>query len=284
MIKIINNIEEVLDFIYSLSVNDLYASYPRRNIRENIKDEVETSIREANCNVLGYYNQDELCGVCIYFWRLDQKYAQTIYFLINKHFEKIAEEMINYIRNQLPGYELYIGFPFSNKIANQYFIENNIECIESSIVTNLYNLELIDIEKKDNLYKVDIHSFDEYAIFHDKHAIPLKMYYDSSNLKKELNRFGIFTYKHNNLIYGSIFAKFDKELSDVVGLFIDEEYKNKGIESMLLSEMLVQLYNECGAVKEVLYFIDEDSNEELKTALNQGFKVKENYRCYRCIL
>ena len=284
MIKKINNSEEVLEFICNLSNNDFYASYPRRYIREIIKDDIETSIRQQNCNVIGYYSKDKLCGVCDYFWKYDQKYAQTSYFLINENYDKIAKEMINYIRNQLAGYELYIGFPFSNENANQYFTKNNIECIESSIVTNLYNLDLLDIEMNDNLYRVDIHSFDEYAKFHDKHAIPLKMYYDSSNIKKEMNRFCILIYKCNNVICGSIFTKVDKDLSDVVGLFIDEEYKNKGIESILISEMLVQLYKECGAVKEILYFIDEDCNEELKIALNLGFKVKENYRCYRCLL
>lgn len=63
-----------------------------------------------------------------------------------------------------------------------------------------------------------------------------------------------------------------------------DEYKNNGIEGTLVNEMLVQLYNEVGCVKEILFFIDEDCDYKLNIALNAGFKIKEKYRCYKWVL
>lgn len=46
----------------------------------------------------------------------------------------------------------------------------------------------------------------------------------------------------------------------------------------------MQLYKEFGSLKEILYFIDEDSTEELNSALAAGFKINDTYRCYKCEL
>ncbi|QSX04637.1 hypothetical protein JYG23_07930 [Sedimentibacter sp. zth1] len=284
MIKTIHRFEEVFNFVWELSQNNSHASYPRRNSMKEIKKDIEKAIDADNENIVAYYHQDILYGVCIYFWECNEKYAQTTYFLISENYDQIAEEMIDYIRKQLVGYELLIGVPFSNKNANQCFKKKNIECIESSIVTSLYNLKLHPKHKHDCVYKVSIDNFEEYAIFHDKHAIPSEMYYDSKNLKNDIDRFLILTFRNDDKIYASIFTKTDKDLSEVVGLFIDKEYKNKGIENVLINEMFVQLYNEFGSIKEILYFVDEDCTDELNLALNVGFDVKEKYRCYKCIL
>ena len=48
--------------------------------------------------------------------------------------------------------------------------------------------------------------------------------------------------------------------------------------------MLTRLYNELGEVKEIVYFIEEDSTNELNAALTAGFEVQAKYRCYKCIL
>jgi GNAT superfamily N-acetyltransferase len=192
--------------------------------------------------------------------------------------------LIGYIRNQLSGYELFIGVPFSNENANQYFSKKNIECIEASIVTNLYNLKAHSNQKHACVDKITKDNFEEYAVFHDKHAVPSGGYWNSKNLKKDMDRFQIFVFRKDEAIHASIFTKTGKELSDVIGLFVDEEYKNKGIESILINEMLMQLYNAFGEIKEILFFIDENCTDELNIALAAGFEIKEKYRCYKCVL
>jgi len=284
MIKTIHKLEEVIDFAWELSQDDLYASYHRIKSMKEIKEKMEKAISGDNENIIACYDENILCGVCIYFWKCDEKYAQTIQLSIRKDYDKIADEFIGYISKQLPGYELFIGVPFINKNANQYFKKKNIECIESSIDTRLYNLEAPINQKHDHVEKITKSNFEEYAIFHDKYAIPLEMYYNSENLQKDIERFRILAFKQEKAIHGSIFAKAGKGISEIFGLFVDEEYKDKGVEGILINEMLMQLYNEFGAVEEVVYFIDEDSNEELNSVLAAGFQIKDHYRCYKCIL
>jgi hypothetical protein len=284
MIKTIQRLEEVIDFAWELSQDDLYASYHRIKSIKEIKEKMEKAISADNENIIACYDENVLCGVCIYFWKCDEKYAQTIQFSIREDYDQIADEFISYISKQLPGYELFIGVPFTNKNANQYFKKKNIECIESSIDTRLYNLEVPINQKHDHVEKITKSNFEEYAIVHDKYAIPLEMYYNSENLQKDIERFRVFVFKQEEAIHGSIFAKAGKGISEVFGLFVDEEYKNKGVEGILINEMLMQLYNEFGAVEEFVYFIDEDSTEELNSALAAGFQIKDHYRCYKSIL
>lgn len=284
MIKTIHKLEEVIDFAWELSQDDLYASYHRIKSIKEIKEKMEKAISADNENIIACYDENVLCGVCIYFWKCDEKYAQTIQFSIREDYDKIADEFIGYISKQLPGYELFIGVPFTNKNANQYFKKKNIECIESSIDTRLYNLEVPINQKHDYVEKITKSNFEEYAIFHDKYAIPLEMYYNSENLQKDIERFRILVFKQEEAIHGSIFAKAGKGISEIFGLFVDEEYKNKGVEGILINEMLMQLYNEFGAVEELVYFIDEGSTEELSSALATGFQIKDHYRCYKSIL
>ncbi|WP_066498260.1 GNAT family N-acetyltransferase [Abyssisolibacter fermentans] len=286
MIKRVKKLEEVIDFAWELSQDDLHASYARMESMKEVKREIERAIREENYNIVASYHENVLCGVCIYYWICDEKYAQTRAFLLRGDHDQIAEEFISHIRNQLAGYELLIGVPFTNKNANQYFKKKNIECIEASIVTKLYNLEY-NINQKINqkhecVEKITESDFAEYAIFHDKYS--LGMYYNSKNLRKDMERFRIFVFRQDEAIHGSIFVKIVRDTAEVVGLFVDKEYENKGIGSILINDMLMQLYNEFGAIKEIAYFIEEDCTDELNSVLAAGFEIKDKYRCYRCTL
>jgi len=225
-----------------------------------------------------------LCGVCCYFWEESEKYVQTTLFLIKDYYEVIAEELINYVSTELPGYELFIGFPDTNENAKEYFERKNIQCIEASIVTKLYNLKSNIREKHPSVERITEESFEEYAIFHDKHAIPLEIYYNSQSLKRDIERFRVFALREHGKIHGSIFVKAGKDMSEVFGLFVDKEYENNHFISILINEMLMELYNEFGTVKEIIYFINEGSTEELNSALSSGFEIYERYRCYKCMI
>src|SRR5699024_9194468 len=108
---------------------------------EELKEVLEKAINLENRNIIAFYHQDILYGVCFYFWISDEKYAQTLGFLIREDYDQVADKFISYISKQLPGYELFIGVPFTNKNSNEYFKKRNIECIENSIVTRICNLE-----------------------------------------------------------------------------------------------------------------------------------------------
>ncbi|MDT8715365.1 hypothetical protein IAI10_01575 [Clostridium sp. 19966] len=281
MIKTIYNTEEVIEFAWELGQNNFYASYPRKKTIKETEEAIERSIREENRKVIACYNENVLRGVCMYYWEPSEKYAQTEMFLIKEDYGQIAEEFIGYISKELHGYEIYIGFPIDNENANKYFMGNNIECLDHSIDTRLYNLSAPVNKEYEQVERITENNFEEYAAFHDKYAIPFEMYYNSKNLHKDMERFRVFVFRQDEAIHGSIFVKTFKDGAEVFGLFIDEEYKNNGIEGILINEMLFNLYKEFGALKEIVYFIDEDSSEELNIALSSGFEIKDRYRCYK---
>ncbi len=284
MVKIIDKIEEVIDFVWELCQNDLHASYPRITSMKELKDDIERAIIEDNENIIAYYHQDEICGVCIYFWNCDTKYTQTTGFLIGRDYNNVAEEFISHIQNQCPGYELLIGVPLTNINAIQFFNNKNIECIESSIDTRMYNIKINDNQKHEHVERITESNFQEYAVFHDKYAISKGMYYNSLNLKKDINCFRILVFKQEGKIHGSIFVKIYKDIAEVFGLFVDNQFNDKKIESILINDMLLELYNNFGAIKELIYFINDDCHDELHSALNAGFEIVDKYRCYKLTL
>lgn len=283
MIKTIHKLEEIVDFAWELSNDNNYASYPRNKSITHVKKNIEHAISRDNNEVIAYYHKNVLYGICTYFWIEDVKYAQTTHFLIREIYDQTAEEILGYISKQLPGYELLIGVPSTNKNAIEYFNKKNIGYI-SSTDTRMYNLKPHINHNHNFIEEINENNFEDYALFHDKYAIPLEMYYNSKNLKNDIDRFRIFVFKKDEIIHGSIFAKTSKNISEIFGLFVDKEFENRGIESILIDEMLMQLYNEFGSVDEVVYFIDGECIEELNSALDAGFEIKDNYICYKYIL
>ena len=285
MIKIIHNAEEIIDFTWELSQDNLNASYPRKESIMELKEYIKQFIDDDSKNVIASYQQGELCGICLYFWIDEEKYAQTKVLLIKDGYDQIAEEFINYISTQLTGYGFFItGIPFTNKNVNEYLRKKNIKCIESSIVTEMHNLEPPTKQRNNCVEEVNKINFDEYAKFHDRYATPLEMYYNSANLLKDIERFRILVYKNDKDIVGSVFVKIVSDSAEVFGLFVHEKYENKGVECILINEMLTKLYNEFGEIKEIVYFIEEDCTNELNAALTAGFEIQAKYRCYKCIL
>ena len=136
--------------------------------------------------------------------------------------------------------------------------------------------QYVEIITKDN--------FQEYAVFHDKYAIPSEMYYHSKNVQKEMERFLILAYREHGVIHGSIVVKVAGELAEIFAVFIDEEYEHRGIETILINEVIGTVYNEFSNIKELIYFIDEDDPEELNIVLNAGFVIEGRPRTYKCLL
>lgn len=281
MIKVINKLQQVEILGWKLSQNENFASYPRIKSKEEFENCIEKAIKEDHENIIGYFHKNVLCGICSYFWVSDVKYAQTKLFLIGEDYEKIAGEFINYIGEELAGYQLLIGVPFANKNANEYFKKNEVQCIDSSVDTRLYNLKIRENNPQLYIEKITEETFKEYALFHDRYAISLEMYYNSENLQKDIEKFRIFVFRKDGEIHGSIFVKLFKDGAEIFGLFLEERSKSKGIENILIKGMLSGLNSELSTVKEVVYFINENSYDELKAALDAGFEIEDKYRCYK---
>ncbi|WP_061996840.1 hypothetical protein [Clostridium sp. ATCC 25772] len=282
MIKTVNDFSEILDFAWSLCQDNKKNSYPRRKSKEDLQSGIEKAINSDTRKIIACYKENMLMGVCSFFWIEEEMYIQTNMFLIKDNYNITADEIINYLKNKFKGYNLLIGITFDNKDAIKYLESRNFKCIESSIDTRLYkeNYKVRNIEKTINLLQSN--QFEEYAKFHDKYA--KDMYWNSEHIKESFDDFNIFVYMENGTIMGSIFVRDLKIEAEVIGLFIDERVKGKGIESNLINVMIKNIYKKYTDINDIVYFIDEDSEIELDSAKELGFKIIDKYRCYECKL
>ena len=278
MIKVIKDINEVLDFCVELSKDNIRASYPRMLNEEFVKFELEKRLRSNASRVLAYYKGDKLCGVCAYFFITDDLYSQTTFFLISEDYEIIADSFMEYMKQDIANHEMFIGVPSTNMEAINYFTNIRTPIGENSIVVEIYNLKSNEDNLNSSISIIEKENFDEYANFHDKFAIPMEMFYDSKNLYKDMDEFLTLSYKVNGKIVASIFGC-DVE---IFGCFVEEEYKDTEVRFILLKSFLNEVCKKFGNIKEYIYFIEKGQDEELRVALENGFKIREEYVMYVC--
>lgn len=278
MIKVIKDINEVLDFSVELSKDNNRASYPRLFNEEVVRIELEKRIKSNTSRVLAYYKEEKLCGVCAYYFISEELYAQTTFFLISEDYEVVADSFIEYMKQDIANYEMLIGVPSTNIESINYFNKIKAPIGENSIVAEIYNLQSNEDNLNSSISIIEKENFDEYANFHDKFAIAMEMFYDSKNLYKDINRFLTLAYKIDEKIVASIFGC-DVE---IFGCFVEEEYKGTEIRSILLKSFLNEICKKFGEIKEYIYFIEKGQDEELSVALETGFKIREEYVMYVC--
>lgn len=281
MIEVVKKIDKVFEFAWRLSNDDQKASYPRISSKKQLESEMNARVADKDSELLAIYDHRQLIGLCFYFWEVKDKYAQTTGFLIEKEYEHTADKFLQYLHQRLPGYQLHVGVPPTNQEANAYFVKKKAECIEKSIVTRLHDLKKVPKGQGDFLERINGVNFAEYAIFHDQHAIPSEMFWHSENLKAQLDRFRVYALRQEGQICASIFASLIKGSAEIFSLFLDKEYENKGLEFVLIQGLLERLNDELGTIEEICYFIDDNSSVELTAALKAGFKIEDEYNCYR---
>lgn len=281
MIEEIKDTSEILEFIWRISQDKTKNSYPKFQSRDDLERTIECANKSDMQKIIGCYQQDILKGVTIFFWEKDDIVAQTIVFMIEDEYSINANEMIGYIKKELPYYKLLIGVPFDNVLANTYFETLNVKCIESSYDTRLKYTTRFDYEVQQQIEPLNVIEFTEYADFHDRFADEFDMYWTSERLKEHINKFRIYVYRNNGKVNGSILVMKYNEGAEVFGLFIDKELKNQGLERELIRFMLKSLYEEYSDIKEIVYFIHEKEKSELEAALEVGFEIQDTYKCYR---
>ena len=283
MIKRISRLEEVKDFVLELSLDASRASFPRLKSSKEVVFELEHVLRSKNHNLIGCYQGNKLCGVCAYYCIPEEKYAQTTVFLIASSYKAIALEMMAHLRNELPGFQLIIGVTAANIDANDYLQSDGFECVESCAVTTLDIVENSAYKKFNHIEKITQKTIENYAPFHDKFAVPQKMFFNSRNLRKDFDRFRIYASKQNNKIQGSTFVKVINRTPEIFGLFVDENCKNDALRVELLNELMSDLTADVTDFDSVLYFIEEENALDLEAALSVGFKVVDEYKSYKTV-
>ena len=281
MIVEIKETSEILEFIWRVSQDKTKNSYPKFQSKDDLEKTIERANKSVTQKIIGCYQHNILKGISIFFWEKDDIVAQTIVFMIEDEYAIHANEIIEYIKKELPGYKLLIGVPFDNVSAHTYFNALNVKCIESSYDMRLRHRSCSDYEVQQQIEHLKPTEFVEYAEFHDRFANEFEMYWTSERLKEHINKFRIHVYRNKGKINGSILVMKYNAGAEVFGLFLEKGLENKGLEIELIQFMLESLYEECSDIKEIVYFIHEKEKSELEAALEAGFEIQDTYKCYK---
>ena len=282
MIKEIKDSREVIDFAWKTYEVPEKRSYRRFDSKGVLEERMKRAINSDTERVIGCYRDDKLVGICEYFWIEEDMYAQTSALLISESYTAVADEIINYLKEHLKDYRLLIGVSAANIEASEYFEAKGMECIDDSFDTRLYKKNYKCQNVNEDIVLLDKDSFKEYAKFHDSFAGD--MYWNSTHLLESFNNFEIFVYMKNNTIKGSIFTKVLSNNYEIFGLFIEEDFKGKGVEKELLKAVINSISKKENPAKELVYFIEEGNEEELKAAKEADFEVIDHYKSYEYTL
>lgn len=282
MIKEIKDYREVIDFAWKTYEKPEKRSYRRFDSKEQLQERMKRAINSDTERVIGCYREDTLLGICQYFWIEEDMYVQTSALLIDDCYTLVAEEIIRYLKEHLNDYKLLIGISAANAEAIKYFEAKGMKCIDDSFDTRLYKKNYKCEDVNENIVLLDKEKFKKYDEFHDKFAGD--MYWNSTHILEDFNDFEIFVYMKNNIIKASIVAKVLSNNSEIFALFIEEDSMGRGIEKELLKAVINSICGKENPAEELVYFIEEGNEEELKAAKEAGFKIIDHYKCYEYTL
>lgn len=284
MLKELQEVDEhTIGVAWKLGKRAESTSYPRVSSLAQLTERLQKAAHAERERLLGYFAGERLQGICAYFWDPKERYAQTTLFLIERAcYCDTADGFLSVLRSHLEGYELLIGVPAANQRAVSYLENRGFACVEASIDTRWRGGPLQQPRPAIGVESITEADFAEYAVFHDRYALPLEMYWHSRNVARELERFRILAVRQHDVVRAGICARTYPGGAEIVGLFTDEQ--NADVIEALIQSLLQRLYQEFGALNEVMYFIAEGSDLELRAAQKAGFEVHDHYRCYRRLL
>lgn len=271
-------IDDIVDCSWKLFCDKTKCGFPKFKSYNEMYDTFLKSIRDIDNKVLVYYENSEIIGVLNLMVVKEKKYLESIGgILTKKNFNFVAMKFIDYLKVSYGGYEMDLGFPLENKDAINFLEGINAQLMDSSITMLLKKDDFIKTSNYSDVILLTSDYYSEYAIFHDKHNP--NMYWNSNRIFEKLDIWNIYIIRKEEKIVGSIFIKATKNVVEVFGLSVDEEYKHKGLEIKLLSESISDILSKWN--EDILFFVEEDETDTFNATLKLEFKQIDTYRSYK---
>lgn len=275
-------LEEIVAFCWDIAQDKKQYGFPRFVSYQHMFERFLKAVLHPQDKILGYYEDNILVGVLNLLVEEKENYLQAIGGIFTTaDFTDVSNIFIDYLRINYVGYELDIGFPFEHVTANNYFKSINAQSLDAALTMKLKPHDFLYDTLSREIIQVDQSNFKEYAHFHDKHHATI--YWNSTRILEKIELWHIFYIKRHNTIVASIFIRQNtpKQL-EIYGLTVEEGYETEDFELKLLNQAIHQTLTP--EIVEVLFFIDEDNESELKACLKTGFKQIDTYHSYKIIL
>lgn len=239
-----------------------------------VKDYFINMINNQNILLL-YKNENNPIGY-IFAKKIDDKYLiDGLYIDINFRNKGIAKKLIKVIIKEiysLGDYEIFINVLKENKVAvNLYknigFIVEQEDELKFYMCYNKYKLENASIKDIERIKKYKLNTIFEYAKDLDKEEVEKINNYVNKTTPKQ-----IFEYKNivlNNIIVGSFLITKNENGLLLDEIFIEEQYRNKGIGTSIIKDVVSKSNNN------VYLWVYKDNIKAVNLYNKIGFNIKE---------
>ena len=246
-----------------------------------VKDYFINMINNQNILLL-YKNENKPIGY-IFAKKIDNKYLiDGLYIDINFRNKGIATKLIKVIIKEiysLGDYKIFINVLKKNKVAvNLYknigFIVEQEDELKFYMCYNKYKLENASIKDIERIKKYKLNTIFEYAKDLDKEEVEKINNYVNKTTPKQ-----IFEYKNivlDNIIVGSFLITKNEIGLLLDEIFIEEQYRNKGIGTSIIKDIVSKSNNN------VYLWVYKDNIKAVNLYNKIGFNIKEktNSRYY----
>ena len=239
-----------------------------------VKDYFINMINNQNILLL-YKNENKPIGY-IFAKKIDNKYLiDGLYVDINFRNKGIATKLIKVIIKEiylLGDYNIFINVLKKNKVAvNLYknigFIAEQEDELKFYMCYNKYKLENASIKDIERIKKYKLNTIFEYAKNLDKEEVEKINNYVNKNTPKQ-----VFEYKNivlNNIIVGSFLITKNENGLLLDEIFIEEQYRNKGIGTSIIKDVVSKSNNN------VYLWVYKDNIKAVNLYNKIGFNIKE---------
>ena len=203
-----------------------------------------------NQNILLLYKSENKPIGYIFAKKIDDKYLiDGLYIDINFRNKGIATKLIKVIIKEiysLGNYKIFINVLKKNKVAvNLYknigFIVEQEDELKFYMCYNKYKLENASIKDIERIKKYKLNTIFEYSKDLDKEEVEKINNYVNKTIPKQ-----IFEYKNivlNNIIVGSFLITKNENGLLLDEIFIEEQYRNKGIGTSIIKDVVSKSNN-----------------------------------------
>lgn len=274
----LTDIETYGDFVYQFALDQTKSAYPTYTdgikTREDFLRKSRENITREESDVWLYFAEGRMEGWLEYYWVSEDKFLQVDGCSINTGTKQALSELMAFLEEKFPGYELCFGFPKGNTEAVEFLMENGFSCIEDDHNTSFFFERYEPQEESKAVVKVTKENFEDFRKIHSQNEDDC--YWTSDRILAAIDKWEIYVYYEKEQSVGSIFFNgAGTEYLEIFGVeFLDETYRKD-----VFMELMVAALNAGKRMgsKYLTFFCEEEMQEALQEL---GFVYVGSYVCY----
>ena len=271
------DLDKYVDMMYELACDFTKSSYPNYSdgvvTKEDFVLDRKRSFKQDNAEILLFSDKNQVLGwVHCYYLAIDNYLTMSTMQASDK-FDLMLAEFEQYVADNYPTYDVWLGFPGENIVAINYVEAHGFKLLDWLQHTMLH-LDCYEfIEENKHVSALTMDEYEKFALLHDS-VSSAEMYWNSVRIKENFDKWNILTYKNDGELLGAIYFT-NTTVSEVFGVdFTNGTYNDDVFEALLVSAA-----NMCKAsgMTHLCYLCE---NKELETVKKTGFDYICEYKGY----